>query len=377
MLKNTAIPNTFRSTPIVYAAAKEYQIFVPVTEPCVMWIAVDGYTEGEFYDDCNGVLRSDVDVHRIVVPMEVLDAGRGYTVHFRRVIERRPYSSVVDDVCSTHFPFRPVPDGKVNIYHIADAHNHIDAPIACGRYFGEELDLLILNGDIPNHAGEKLGLEAIITIASQLTQGEIPVVFARGNHDTRGAFAEHLFEVAPSVNGRSYYTVRLGDMWFLVLDCGEDKDDSNHQYGHCNCFHNFRLQETKFIEDVIARADEEYNAPGVKHRFVLCHTPFAYTKDAPFNIEIELYTYWSRIIKENIHPEMMLCGPLHRTLLCPIGGELDHKGQPCTLVLASQCIKKDDSFAVGGALTVTPEAIDIVFNANSGEIVGQERIELN
>lgn len=377
MNNETYFPDIFSTTPIVYAVAREYQIFVPVNAPCVMWVEADGYGAHAFYDDANGVLRSDVDVHKIVIPMEVLDGAKGYTVCFRRVTERKPYYSELGEVETYHSAFRPVPADSIRMYHIADSHNRIEAAVNCTSYVGNELDLLILNGDIPNHAGERRGLDTILQIASQVTKGEIPVIFARGNHDTRGALAEHLSDITPTYNGATYYTVTLGNTWFLVLDCGEDKDDSHIEYGNTNCFHDFRRRETLFIEDVIKRADEEYDADGIKHRILLCHAPFTYTKDAPFNIELDTYGYWAKLMREAIKPEMMLCGHLHKALLCPVGGEYDHKGQACPLVLASQVIKKNADFMVGGAITVSEKAIDIIFNDSTGNVIGTDRIDLN
>ena len=63
--------NVLKTTPIVYAIGNDYQIFVPVNVPTVMWVNVNGEN---YYDDSNGVLRSDVTVHKMTVPMTELDA---------------------------------------------------------------------------------------------------------------------------------------------------------------------------------------------------------------------------------------------------------------------------------------------------------------
>ena len=48
-------PNEFATLPTVYAVGKNYQIIVPVTKECVMWVKVGDRC---FYDDSNGILRS-------------------------------------------------------------------------------------------------------------------------------------------------------------------------------------------------------------------------------------------------------------------------------------------------------------------------------
>ena len=117
-----------------------------------------------------------------------------------------------------------------------------------------KIDFLILNGDLPNHSGDISNFTTIHRIASEITGGEIPVVFSRGNHDMRGIYAENIAEHTPTDHGNSYYTFRLGGVWGLVLDCAEDKNDDHPEYGNCNCCHAFRREQTKFIESVIKNA---------------------------------------------------------------------------------------------------------------------------
>ena len=127
------------------------------------------------------------------------------------MIDRRPYFPLSEDERSLTVSFRPVPtDREINIYHIADAHNLVDEPVSAGRYFGDKIDLLVLNGDIPNHSGDIENFNAIYEIASAITYGSCPVVFARGNHDTRGIHAEDMPNFIPTINGKTYYTFRVG-----------------------------------------------------------------------------------------------------------------------------------------------------------------------
>ena len=43
---------------------------------------------------------------------------------------------------------------------------------------------------------------------------------------TEAIWLKKLEEYTPLVDGRSYYSVRLGDIWALILDCGECCDDN-------------------------------------------------------------------------------------------------------------------------------------------------------
>ncbi len=242
--------------PSVYAVGRAYRIMVPVRVETLCWCEVGGES---YEDESCGILRSSSLTHAVTVPMEALDRAGGYTLCFRVVRQRKPYFSEVSETIRLEVPFRPLPEGRIRLFMVADAHNRIAAPVAAaGRP-----DLLVLNGDVPEDSGRLENFTTIHAIAGQVTRGEVPTVFARGNHDLRGVCAERLAEHTPTQDGRSYYTFRLGTLWGIVLDCGEDKSDDHAEYGHTICCHAFRRRETAFLREVVVHADEEYAAAGV------------------------------------------------------------------------------------------------------------------
>ena len=364
------IPEAFLTTPIVYAVKDTYQIMLPVTCETVMWVEVGGKC---FYDDSNGILRSACSTHRVTVPMSLLDEAGEYTVWYRVIYERKPYRTECSDAMSYTSSFRPIRSAPIRIYHIADAHNEVDRPIAAGAYFGDQLDLLILNGDVPNHSGKIEYFATIHQIAAQLTRGEIPVVFSRGNHDMRGIFAEQIADHTPTDGGKSYFTFRLGHLWGVVLDCAEDKADDNVEYGHMNCCEDFRRRETEFLKNLIADSKNEYEAEGVQNRIVVVHNPFTQTFNPPFDIEQETFGEWSRLLREHVKPQIMICGHVHKAYISHVGSETDHKGQPCPVIVASERSKTDTPY-IGGAITLNVDGCDVVFNDHTGKVTYEEHI---
>lgn len=371
-------PEIFAALPTVYAVADKYVIIVPVNEPCLMWV---GIGENEYYDDSNGILRSGRLTHKMTVPMAELDAARSYTVRWRKMIERKPYRSEVGEIEEYTSVFRPIDPNKerINIYNIADAHNRVDGPINAGKYFertGEELDLLLLNGDIPNHSGDVAYFEAIHRIAAGVTGGEIPVVFARGNHDTRGVCAELIEDYTPTDNGVSYYTFRLGPVWGIVMDCAEDKPDDHVEYAHTICCEDFRRRETRWLEALCNAEKPEYSDGGIKYKIVVVHNPFTERRNPPFDIEEDTFAHWASLLRENVKPHLMICGHVHKCYVTYPGGERDAFGQPCPIVAASKLSKDDLSFFVGGAITLDGNMAYVRFTDNDGNIVGEETVKL-
>ncbi len=366
------IPDSFIAPPAVYSVGNEYQIFIAVNRPMVMWVKTGN---DEYYDDSNGVLRSGKMIHRITVPMSALDCERQYKLCFREVFERLDYFSKTGDMQEATFPFRPVRGETVRMYMIADTHSRVNAPIQCGRFFGNQLDLLILNGDLPDSSREINAFTAIHRIAGEITGGEIPVVFARGNHDLRGVHAEDMADFTPTRNGFSYFTFRLGPVWGIVLDCGEDKPDDHEEYGFTNCCHAFRKRETDYLRQVIRQANSEYAADGIKYRLTVCHMPFSFVNHPPFDIEQDIYRQWCSLLKKEVKPDLMLSGHEHKYFISLQGSEFDHLGQPCPVVVGSKP-GADYSVNIGTAVDFEPEGIRVRFTDQNHQILEDENLPL-
>jgi len=347
--------------PTVFAVEENYQIAVLCSSNSMVWVKIG---EEIYCDEVGGLMRSLNKSHLITVPMNVLDSAGEYTVFEQEVTDRRSNFPKTNDVTEQTFSFKPVPRNKnIRAYHISDAHSRIEAPVNAAECFGK-IDFLILNGDIPDNSCTKENIENVFLLAGEISKGEIPVVFSRGNHDMRGTYAEYFCDIMPSNNGKSYYTVKLGGIWMLILDCGEDKLDSHAEYNNTIRCHAFRKRETEFIKQ-IAESDA-YNAPDVTHKLVISHIPFTrQSANEEFAIEKDTYSMWGSMLKENIKPDLMICGHCHINRIYPVGGEFDSLNQPCTLVMASEV--KGDYFA-GCGFEFNNECIKVSFTDNTGKI---------
>ena len=297
--------------------------------------------------------------------MEELNREKQYTVCGQRMPDRQPYFTQPGEIERYPFSFRPVGSDHIRFYHIADVHNFPDMAIAAATAYGP-MDFLVLNGDIPDHSGDPTKFDTIYELASALTAGEIPIVFARGNHDMRGLYADRFADYTPTDNGRSFFTFRLGSIWGMVLDCGEDKLDEGVEYGGTICCHSFRLRETQFIQETIRAG--EYLEPGVQHRLVISHIPFFFRpKDPLFDIEDTLYTQWCSLLKESIKPTLMLCGHKHMFYLCEPGGDMDDRGLPCLALIGPARNLKEYYISYG--VQLDGDKTEILLTNDKGETV--------
>ena len=354
-----------KTAPAVFAVGNTYQIMVEVQNESLMSVKIGDKT---YYDESNGIMNSLSPLHRVTVPMEVLDNAKEYTVCIRPLVERKPYFTETKELIEFNYQFSPVPPKNIRAYHISDAHNQIDNPVKAAKTFGN-IDFLILNGDIIDHSGSPEKFSNIYEICATLTNGSIPVIFSRGNHDMRGNFAEKFANYTPSQFGNTYYTFRLGSIWGMLLDCGEDKIDDHDAYGFTIACHTFRERQTEYINNVIRNAQREYAADDIKTRLVIAHNPFTQQLADPFNIEEDIYREWASLLKEHIKPDLMICGHTHKHGVNYVGGQNDHLGQPCTMVVASE--PQPERF-IGCGFIFNDDTIEIVFTDSLGNTLSSE-----
>ena len=346
-------------TPVVYAVENTYQIMFPVDVPAFAWIKIGDQT---FEDAVCGMMRSIPGMRRISVPQELLDTSGGYTVVLQVIEERLSYHTKTLSFESFDYAFSPVPGENARAFMLGDAHGDPEGAVQAAEAFGS-FDFLIVNGDIDECKSEERLLSAY-RLASRLTGGAKPVVYVRGNHENRGQLAELLPNYIPLCDGVTYYTFRLGGIWGVVLDCGEDKPDDHKEYGGYARFHKFRLKETDFLRQVLSRAETEFAAAGVTHRICAVHTEFPRKQEEAFDIERELFQDWCDLLGE-MGVEMILSAHMHSfQYLLP--GDADLRLTiPCPLLIGT---KKDGSLVGGSGLTFGKNGIEICYADSSGAV---------
>lgn len=354
--------------PTVCVVGNTYQIMVITEQQALISIRVGNNV---YYNHSNGIRVSSPGVHRISVPAEELDKARKYTVVAEKMIERLAYFPKIAPAIERTYDFRPLEKtADINIYHLADVHGQLEQAVNAVKSCGKEIDLLIMNGDISNTSDTFDDIILCYKIASEVTKGELPCIISRGNHDLRGLEAENLAMYMPGDNGKSYYTFKAGCIWGILVDTGEDKDDDCDSYGGTICCHDFRLEQEKMIKNTIKNASDEYEQDGVKYKLILSHVPFTFKRRPPFDIEKQLYSSWSKLIGENIKPDIMLCGHTHKACISECGSEYDELGQPCTIIVGSDVDERNkERNVLAGALIILNDGMaNVTLNSEKGVI---------
>ncbi len=266
--------NGIDRTPVVYAVEDEYQITFTTASKGEAWVVIDGV---EYNDTFAGYRYTENTIHKISVPMEALDQAGEYTVYTRAMLLRGPYCSLQGETISKTYKWKGMDtsDG-FNYYVISDNHNTMKTPLAAASYWGEDLDLLISCGDTVSWIDREADLTNMLYLASDITKGEIPVVYARGNHETKGVLADEYHKyVGSTAEEKFYFTFRIKNLWGIVLDVGEDHADDFVEYAGIAKFDAYRAEQTAWLDEVLANAENEFDAEGVDYRIAVSHIPLA------------------------------------------------------------------------------------------------------
>jgi hypothetical protein len=108
----------------------------------------------------------------------------------------------------------------------------------------------------------------VLKNAHDLSGGEIPVVYARGNHETRGEFGAQAIQYLPSQTGEYYFTFDFGPLSAVVIDSGEDKDDDHKEYSGLVDFEAYREQEYEWLCSL-----DSSDFEGATYKLALSHDP--------------------------------------------------------------------------------------------------------
>ena len=291
----------FTYEPVVYAVEDEYQIVFSTNHSATAWVEIDGE---RYYDLFAGSMKSEDTVHKISVPQEKLDAAKSYSIHAEKMIYRGPFGGFKGGEIEKSYSFRPVDSSDGLVYYtITDAHHAADGATSAALSI-ENLDFIVILGDSVGMVEYEDDVQYSNLIAHGVTGGEIPVVYARGNHEIKGDYAEELYKYVGSKNESFYYWFTLSDVFGITLDLGEDHDDGWWEYYGTDRFTLYHDEQTAFLEQLVAtKPYENYN-----YTLVACHIPIQFVNSRKDHEQVK--ADWTALLNE-IQPDIAVYGHQH------------------------------------------------------------------
>ncbi len=368
--------------PTVFVIGNEYEILINTKENGISIVEIEGQ---RFYEENSGVLASEKSHTKVRVPQAVLNKAKKYTIVYRKTIDRKAYFSLMADEETKVFPFKPLEKTEnIHLYHISDVHYGFETAKQTADFFGKDIDVFVVNGDI----GEVETIENYLEtckFVGDISHGEIPVIFVRGNHDTRGKLAELYTTYFPANGQKTYYTFELGVLKGIALDMGEDKKDDHYAEGYpnpdvycgVNNFALFREKELAWLKSLECK-NRENIIFAISH---ICPVQTTINPGDIFDIERERYAAMNAEL-ERLNIQFMLCGHLHKTFVLEPNDPASTLSHNYPVVVGSELIKPQyltnglivENF-YGAAITINRSSIEVAFTDQNHKIIEQLTVQ--
>jgi len=258
------MPIKFISSPVVFDNGKDYSIVWATN--CKATGFVKYSYRGEEYTvfDCITGKTTVEEIHCVHVPYEHLTKN-SYQVLSTKVFDELSYGGTLGrTIASKVYKFRGVYKDDMVFLSVSDWHNENDLLVESIANAGS-FDVLFAPGDPCDaiYSDDDI-IENMVIPLSEATGSVIPVIYTRGNHETRGPFAVDFAQRIGFDN--FYFRVRHGAYDIVVFDSGEDKEDSNWEYGGLANFNQYRKAEYLWLKSL--------QKSGSEYTIALGHDPF-------------------------------------------------------------------------------------------------------
>lgn len=291
----------FTYEPVVYAVEDTYQIVFSTNHSATAWVEIGGE---KYYDLFAGSMKSEDTVHKITVPQQKLDAAKSYSIHAEKMIYRGPFGGFKGKQISKRYDFRPVNGDDGLVYYTATDVHHAAEGVINAAMAVQNLDFLVVLGDSVGMVEYEKDVQYTNLIAHAITGGEMPVVYARGNHEIKGAYAEELHKYVGSKSESFYYWFTLSDVFGITLDLGEDHDAGWWEYYGTDQFTLYHNEQTSFLQELV----EEKPYEGYKYTLVACHIPIQFVNSRKDHVEVK--ADWTQLLNQ-IQPDLAVYGHQH------------------------------------------------------------------
>lgn len=261
------------------------------------------------YDEESGIIRSDDYTHTVRVPMKHLDAAGSYTVNAAEVISRDGLSLKLGSSISISSTFRGYKgESEIKFSFFSDSHltkSNKSYLISSSKNIFDNtmggintVDVAVFNGDIANNAPTEDDFNLILEYAYTITEGKMPALYVKGNHECRGEYAQYLYKYLSYTNGEFFTMMDYGPISIMITDIGEDKEDDHEEYGGLNDMDHYLAEQLAWVSSGI-----EYSK-GSRYHVAISHSP----------------TFVDRLISDEIinvatsmGTDVLICGHSHQS----------------------------------------------------------------
>lgn len=220
--------------PYLQAVGENQAVVVWTTDKeAVSWVEVAPAGTDDFekaskvrYFETSSGKRVSGTIHNIKIDNLSKGVAYRYRISSKAYVSDKKYG---DSIISTPNRFKTLDYQKdtVSFLMVNDIHgNNYNLTHLLSDVAYDKTDLVFFNGDMVTSEAKseaQVFVDFMTTAVSEWAK-EVPMYFARGNHDCRGVWSSTMWngKYFPTLSGNRYYAFRQGPVFFLVLDSGED-----------------------------------------------------------------------------------------------------------------------------------------------------------
>lgn len=258
----------------------------------------------------HGMIDAYTNIHKIRI--DGLEPGQEYRYRLfsKEIVQFKPYEVTFGgSIASDVYQFETLNTAKTafSFGMVTDVHEgsaRLDNLLRTFSWDG--VDMMFYTGDFLDwFEDEKQIFEGFLDVSVDRFAKEIPLIYIRGNHETRGNFARNLMDYFPHSSGRFYYSFNHGPVHFIILDSGEDKPDSHSVYAGLVDFDRYRDEQAAWLKEDI----QSESFKKALYKVVLVHMPL--NEDSRGHGEQYIGRIWGPILNE-ASIDLLLCGHKHR-----------------------------------------------------------------
>ncbi|MDN3674035.1 FN3 domain-containing metallophosphoesterase family protein [Flavobacterium branchiarum] len=268
--------HTFLTKPYLQAPTIDGITIMWLTNQfCLNWIEY-GETEklGTKAEQCtHGMMNTNSRINTVTLANLKPNTNYFYKVFSKQIVDFRPYKITFGDTINSEtYSFKtlnPKPK-EVSWLVLNDIH---DRPESFKELLqlnqNKPYDFVFLNGDMFDYQTDENQIINHLLNPCSLFSTEKPFMFVRGNHETRGKYSRNLLDYYYNYDKKEYYSFKMGPVFTIVLDTGEDKKDSHPVYGGTVNYDSYREEQAIWLEKQM-KSKAFKNAP---FRVVMMHIP--------------------------------------------------------------------------------------------------------
>ncbi|WP_293928395.1 metallophosphoesterase family protein [Sphingobacterium sp. UBA6320] len=255
-------------------------VFSILNKPAFAWLEIlddNNQIKSKIYQSEDGMLEANTDLFKFTI----IDAPRRfkYRIVAKEVLKFEAYKIVYgeeikSDILSAKLAKKDQDQISCLIYNDVHETKNTYKDLVPNQNL-DRYDFAILNGDSFHYVSNQNDITEKLLQPFSFFETSKPFIMNRGNHETRGSFSRIFKKYFGYPENKFYQSFKLGPIYWILLDSGEDKPDTHEVYGGTVDYDHYRKEQAVWLEQVLQSKERK----SAQHTVVVSHIPIFHADD--------------------------------------------------------------------------------------------------